>query len=179
MCNMSIRSAVEFGARNGTSRYGEPLIASDGNGELYGDDQVRREVDETGKLTHAEELMLLEAEIARSPQPGDKELLDLIQFDRIMLENQMVTDGDYEFILDTYPDLPKYIRKVVHKAPEVVSDLLSDEKAREQFIEAPVATLKEMADDEASKILGRLVATGAQLQVEQLYAERAKEKLAA
>lgn len=168
---MATVSAEKYGNHTPFSEYGEPLLAQDGNGDMYGDETILLEGDRRVRIM---DILALESEIMRSPlQEGDKKALELLEFDKIILVNGLESDESYESFVAAYPDLSDHIREVVADSPVAVEDIAEvldepEETVTKSLKEAPVAFIKQLAAEEADAILRVLLDESARLNLEQL-----------
>lgn len=146
-------SATNYGNTVATSRFGERLVARDGNGELYGELIERYETDVDARLL---EISVMENLIVQSPQAGDERVLELLAFEKVIIEGEL--GDDYRSIVETYPDLPAEMQEIVVSEPTTAEevDVLAGDGAAEALREDPLAFLAHLSNEESSRILQAL-----------------------
>lgn len=106
------------------------------------------------------EITVMRSAIGQCPQEGDDKLLELLSFERIVLETGKLPERGG--VLEAYPNLKEYIGQIVKENPEIVSEIneeltKSPIVMKEDLIEVQLETLEEMAQQEQLVVLRALL----------------------
>ncbi len=186
---MAIVSATKYENMNSVDRFGAPLLANDGNGDIYGENTKiwtihRLNRNERRALLRAEkfqdfetsekqldDIMEMRAQMAMNPMKGDVHLGALLD-----LDEQLILTGkiDRKLITETYPDIEKYLFELLVEDDQTavaVGELFEGKSAisTPDFPGSPeevLFMLEDLAANEADQVLQVLIDQGMAHQIE-------------
>lgn len=154
---MATLSMTEYGGHASRSAHGEKLVGRNGDGDTAGETHVLMSEGVEERLV---DIMVMENVIAMSPQEGDKDVLDILAFERIALENGFAQIDPS--VVDTYPDLPSFVEEIIEESPVVAQKFTEyfggHKMAIRHFATAPLEFMRDLEDQEARDVLGILLA---------------------
>lgn len=165
---MALIPAAFYGAQNSIDRFGHSLVANDGNGDMYGENEVISRLSYNGS-EKLDDIMELRVQMAMCPIDGDDHITALLDLDEHLLKTGKI---DHELITDLYPDIGEYLYGLLMedvRTAEAVGEILEPlETAHSpEFPESPeevLLLLENLAAREADKVLSVLLETSIEQQ---------------
>ncbi len=160
---MAIKSAWFYGSHNDYDRFGHKLVASNGDGDMFGENETIGRLSSSGNFK-LDDIMEMRAQMAMSPLEGDEHISALLDLDERLLKTGRI---DHELITDLYPDIGEYLYGLLMediKTAQAVGEILEPIEAIHvhEFPESPkdvLLLLERLAANEADKILSVLLET--------------------